>query len=347
MAIVPVAEEAASATGLLTWIARATGIAAPLADLLFGRGRSEPARNNAIGPAAALLKAPAHVLNALFGQSVSLARHVYATMVTNFTQIANNLYLETAGRVRQVNAEALSRWRHDREGIAHTDRKVGTEALSRWRADQRVAAQAHEQLLTEASTRYRHDQQVRAEAHGWVTDEALSRYRGDYAERVHTDTVAAALKTYADTTATRAAARSTAKLSSEVGAATHPDYAGMRSDLEAAAAVFGAGMPAITRLIGRVPTAAPDTAPAAAAAESAITRVLTKTMADCVAPTCRDLSKYGRDLKDLFGLVEGAAMIAFIAEMIRDPVGTARVTVDVLEPPLHATVSAFERLIGA
>lgn len=346
MAIIPVAEEAATATGLLSWISRGIGVAAPLADLLFGRGHSEPARNNSIGPLAQWMQAPAAVMNDMFGKIAQFTEVTYATLAAlkargdrqfaTATKYAATLYgwatarahAETLNLAASVNIQ-LRGVRAYAANLTTAERTLAhAEVVNAGRSATILfgQAQAHAEELARAD---------RVVAHAETLNLARS-----------TNALISSTKVYADTVSTQAAARSTAKLSSDSALAVHPDFAGMRSDLEAAAAVFGIGQPAITALISRVPSAAPASLPGAEAAHAAITRVLTKTMEDCVAPNCRDTSKFGRDLQSLFGLVEGAAFLAFLAFIIRDPDAAVRETFDTLDGLTHTIIDGARNLVG-
>lgn len=68
---------------------------------------------------------------------------------------------------------------------------------------------------------------------------------------------------------------------------------------------------------------------------------------ECGIPNCKNLGKFGHDLTDLFGIVEGAALLAFLAALIHDPDGTAHETIDVAGNIVTGTVNLFENLIGA
>jgi len=280
VAIIPLAEEAAVSTGMLSWLAKGIGIAAPLADLVFGAGHHEPARNDSIGPMARWLQAPAAVMNDMFGRIATFTETTYTTL-------------------------AAMRARMDRQFDIATRYSA---TLYKW-----ATARAHAETLNLARS---------------------------------TNVLISSTKVYADTVSTRAAARSTAQLSSDAAAAVAPEYQGIRSDLEAAAAVFGVGQPAITGLIKQLPAVMPAGLPGAEAVTGKALRVLTKTMEDCVAPNCRDTSKFGKDLQSLFGLVEGAAFLAFLAFIIKDPDDAVRETFDTLDGLTHTIIDGARNLVG-
>ena len=346
MAIVPIAEEVATSTGFLTWIARGVGLAAPLANLLFGRGRSEPARNNSIGPMANWIKAPAVILHDLMDEVIQDWQSLYNTL-NGIRGYAYNLAM-TARHIAENSFNVLNKqdYAFRSQGFAHTDYlySVGRAALGN--AYNTLNAQAYKfraEGLAHTDYLYSVTRAVIGDAYNTLNG-SIGRVYNDL--RADLGTAVKGLRTYADTVSTQAAARSSAKLSSDAGLATHPDYSGALDDLAAAAGIFGAGQPGITNLIGRVPKAPPVNLPAAEAAQGAINRVTARTLRDCVAPLCRDASKPAKDLQSLFGLVEGAAFLAFIAYIIKDPDQAAAETIDVLYKPMTSAVGSLLDLVG-
>jgi hypothetical protein len=346
MAQVIIAEEVASSTGLLAWLARGIGLAAPLAELIFGRGHSEPARNNSIGPYASLLRAPAVIMHDMFGQLIHALQAIYNTIHANrlhahdetvrVLHAAQHAYNLTNARITLVKAQ-LTHYAQHLYNVANANAalKVAREATKRAQGDATVLAAAqHGVNLANANTA----RKVAAEAH--------TRAQGDAAVLGAAQHLYNVGKVYADTVSTRAAARSSAKLSADAADATHADYSPARADLAAAAAVGGTELAGIAALISRVPTAAPQTMPAAESAETAINRVMAKALRDCVAPNCRNLGKFGRDLSGLGGLLGGAAFLAFIAWAAEHPEQAARDTEAVAGPLVRDTVAAVRAVVG-
>lgn len=85
------------------------------------------------------------------------------------------------------------------------------------------------------------------------------------------------------------------------------------------------------KAIGR---AVPTDAAGAIAGTALGIAALVKLAEDCVMPNCRNLSKYGRDIQSLFGVVEGAMLIGLLAECAHDPAGVADEARSVLSPVL-------------
>ena len=324
MAIIPVAEEVAVSTGLLTWLSRTVGLAAPLADLIFGRGHSEPTRNNAIGPLSTFLMAPAKIMHDMFAALGSALEITAATIAVNRSAAAARADV-VAAYAKRLQGQALSYANGRANDVAALAKRLQTQALSY--TDGRVGQTVELAKRLQAQALSYTDGRV---------GQTLTYVRG----------VSAGDRVYADTVSTAAAARATVKLGTDAASALAPSYQGIRSDLEAAAAVFGAGQPSITNLIKQLPAAMPAGLPGAEAATGKALRVLTKTMEDCVAPNCRDTSKFGKDLQSLFGLVEGAAFLAFLAFIIKDPDDAVRETFDTLDGLTHTIIDGARNLVG-
>ena len=347
--IVEVPEAEAAASGLLAWIGRSGVLsgATSLLSLLFGHRSQEPATGNAMRPVVNLLAYPQRAIYLLL-YYVNHALDLITRALTRAETYVNNKVRSEAVRA-SGQAYAVLHWAqaavrgeavrasgqifsvlHWAQGAIAKERvRAAGQALSvlKWAQDAVAAERVRASGQANSVLDY---------ARGRVDAEAATRFQQDQLGRV-----------YADTVSTREAARATAQLSTQEALAVHPSYRAINDDLAQAKHEAGTGLPDLAAVMALVPALAPTTAPQAMGDMATVTRVLTRALADCVVPNCRNLSKYGRDLQGLFGLVEGAALLAFIAEIIRDPEGAARITVDVLDGPLHATVGAFETLIGA
>lgn len=342
-------EEVAASAGLAAWLVRAAsrvGWLVSLANLLFGKRPTEPTVSNALGPFYQLMAAPLRIMDALFGATQHALETTYNTLaraqtytVTHFAQAQHytqhiyNLAVQYAQRA--ITAEAKTRSGADQFLRAYAT-AMRTDAISA----------AKTLVKGEAATRSAADQYVKAYGDARLKDEATVRARADGFLRDYATAMRSDAEAYADTVSTRAAARSSAKLSSDSALAVHPDYAGVQADLEAATAAAGAGMPGLVALIRQVPTTAPTTLPGAEAATAKLSRVMTRALADCVIPNCRNLSKVGRDLQDIFAAVEGVALLGFIAAAVHDPQGTASEAVSILTGPMNAAVGGLRTLIG-
>lgn len=92
--------------------------------------------------------------------------------------------------------------------------------------------------------------------------------------------------------------------------------------------------------------AIPISAGATLAATLPIVTSLTKLAEDCVIPNCKNLSQFGKDLQNLFGIIEDAAFLGLLAEFFTNPAGAANEVKSILVPVMDATVGAAENLIG-
>lgn len=79
----------------------------------------------------------------------------------------------------------------------------------------------------------------------------------------------------------------------------------------------------------------------------AISLAMTRYLRECGIPNCRNLGSYGRYLQDLLALVGAGSLFAALAELVQDPEGAARATVDALDDVLDAGVGVVRDLIGA
>ncbi len=346
MAVVVVAEEAATATGLLAWVARWGRLGVGLSGLLLGSHPHEPSLNNAIGPVGAFLRAPAVVMHDMFDQAIDLAQASYNTIgalkarahaeTVGVLHSAQHLYNLARADATVKSAKVLREAQHLYNlANANTATRVAREGSVRATGDRTVLGQAqHLYNLARAYTASRVTAETRLRER--ADSQLLSRMTaGDKADRV-----------YADTVSTRAAARAVGKLDSETTADYASSWAGIRSDLDAATLAAGVGLPSITALIKRVPVEAPTTLPGAAADVGALTRVMTRSLADCVIPNCRNLSKYGRDLHGLGELLGGAGFLAFLVWAVEHPETAARDTARVGGAVADETVHLVRNLIG-
>lgn len=90
----------------------------------------------------------------------------------------------------------------------------------------------------------------------------------------------------------------------------------------------------------------PASVPAAIAAALGIAIPLLRLAKDCTIPNCRNLSQVGRDLQELFGLVEDGALLALLAAVAADPEGAADAATTELAGGMTALANEFADLIG-
>jgi hypothetical protein len=88
--------------------------------------------------------------------------------------------------------------------------------------------------------------------------------------------------------------------------------------------VIASDFPDILAGLRAIPRAIPADVAGEAVLAGAGVIALTRYLEQCGIPNCRNLSKYGRDLRDLLGLIEGADFLAWLLELAHDPAGAAR-----------------------
>jgi hypothetical protein len=91
----------------------------------------------------------------------------------------------------------------------------------------------------------------------------------------------------------------------------------------AAEGVIATDFPDILAGLKDIAGAVPADIAGVAALTGGLSIALTRYLEQCGVPNCRNLSKYGRDLRDLLGLVEGADFLAWLVELAHDPHGAA------------------------
>ena len=68
---------------------------------------------------------------------------------------------------------------------------------------------------------------------------------------------------------------------------------------------------------------------------------------DCTIPNCRNLSQVGRDIQELFGVVEGEALIGLLAAAYRDPAAVGRGALDVAAPIIQGAADGVRGQVAA
>lgn len=147
---------------------------------------------------------------------------------------------------------------------------------------------------------------------------------------------------YANTAATAAVGVLTTDVTSTVAVTVD----GIIDDVGKLAGVIGTDLPDIGALVDDIPLALPVTIAGVSALSLTLSRVAIKYMERCGVPNCRNLSKIGRDLQDLFGAIEGAGFLALVSYMVADPNGAAGEAVDVLGGTVNELGDAARHLIG-
>lgn len=157
--------------------------------------------------------------------------------------------------------------------------------------------------------------------------------------------VAAGVKD-AETFATAAAAGAVGALVTDVDKAIEAVVDGLIIDIGVLEGVIGTDLPDIGDLVHGISRAIPTDLAGALGLSFALERVMARYMARCGIPNCRNLSKIGRDLQELFKVLEGGAFLGLLAYMVGDPGGAAREAESVLGPIANGTANAARNLIG-
>lgn len=135
-------------------------------------------------------------------------------------------------------------------------------------------------------------------------------------------------------------------LATDIGQVIAPTFSGLIDDVGKLEGIIGTDLPDIRAAIDAIPRALPLDLAGEMAIGLSVARVMTRYMEQCGVPNCRNLSKVGRDLQDLFGIVEGAGLLTLIGYMVTDPGGAAREADDVLTPVASGLIHAARDLIG-
>lgn len=120
----------------------------------------------------------------------------------------------------------------------------------------------------------------------------------------------------------------------------------IRDEVKALEGVIATDLPDIGALVKALPRALPTTVDQAITDGIAIDTIVLRYLRECGIPNCKNLGRIGHDLHGLLGIVEGAALLAFLAEMVQHPNTAVTDTVNVLDAPLRDTVGLFQRLVG-
>lgn len=86
--------------------------------------------------------------------------------------------------------------------------------------------------------------------------------------------------------------------------------------------------------------------PAAIALSLGIAVPLLRLAKDCTIPNCRNLSQFGREIQDLFSLVEDGALLALLTAAATDPEGAADEVQNTLAGGMTTLANGFADLIG-
>lgn len=147
----------------------------------------------------------------------------------------------------------------------------------------------------------------------------------------------------AETTAVTAAATA---ITTDIEHVTHAVWIDLDDAVSAAVGVAATDFPDITAWLRDISTTAATDIAGVTALSVATAGTLARYLEQCGMPNCRNLSKFGRDLQDLFRLFEGGTFLAVLAEMIADPEGAARDVESVVGPIASGVADTARSLLG-
>lgn len=156
----------------------------------------------------------------------------------------------------------------------------------------------------------------------------------------------AAAESYATTAATQIAGALITDVQTGVAIAVDGVWPQIDAGVIAVEGVIATDLPDIGALLKAVPRAVPGDIAGALAGVTALSLPMLKYLEQCGIPNCRNLSQLGRDLQALLGLVEDAAFLALIIELIREPEQAAATVEDTFGGILSGAVDAARSLLS-
>lgn len=132
----------------------------------------------------------------------------------------------------------------------------------------------------------------------------------------------------------------------EAAAALAPAFPGIIDDIDKLIGVIGTDLPDIGAAARAIPRTIPGDLVGALSFAGALSIPMIRFMEQCGVPNCRNLSQYGRELRDLLGALEDGSLIAFLAMLCTDPQGAADVVTNDLAPIIDGAVGAARDLLG-
>ena len=109
---------------------------------------------------------------------------------------------------------------------------------------------------------------------------------------------------------------------------------------------IGTDLPDIGASLRSIATDVPGDLAAALTMTGALSIPMLRFMRECGVPNCRNLSQFGRELRDLLGALEDGALIAFLAMLCTDPQAATRFVVDDIGGIIDGAVGAARDLMG-
>lgn len=300
----------------------------------------------AVGNAANWVLAPWHILNALIAKVASVGHSIYHAILAA-RLLAHTIYTALLHFVgaRIATVEHLAYYLYA-AAIALTHSVYAT--LLHF-VGQRIASVVHyAEFLYAAAKAYAAGvystllhfvgERVSALEHyaQVLTREAIAYADLRFTQAIH----------YAEAIAKTTATAAIGVLTTDIAHAIHIPWIDIRDEVAVLEGVIATDLPDVGALVRAIPKAVPLDIAATMTGVLAIDRMMLKYLQECGIPNCKNLGGLGKDLLKLLELVGGAGLLAYLAAMVHDPVGTADETDRVLSGLVEGTVTTFRDLIG-
>lgn len=136
-------------------------------------------------------------------------------------------------------------------------------------------------------------------------------------------------------------------LGTDIDSAVSGDWDELTAAVAGATAAAAGGFADVTGWLGAISTTAINDIAGLSVLSVATAGALASLAEDCIIPNCRNLGGLGALLKDVLGLVEDGALLAFIAEVASNPEGAASDIESILGPIASSTSSQLLGLVNA
>jgi len=150
----------------------------------------------------------------------------------------------------------------------------------------------------------------------------------------------------AQTFASAAIADAAKVIATDITVPVEQAWVAIRDDVAAIEQILAADLPDVSAIVKRLDIARVADIATAAGALAAVDVLVLRYLRDCGIPGCKSLSSLIKDLPRLFELVEGAAFLALLVDMVRDPAGTAAEVESVVGSMITDTVAVMSRVLG-
>jgi hypothetical protein len=219
---------------------------------------------------------------------------------------------------------------------------VENEATARVAADQQLA----HAITTDVTAAESYARSLVEQLSAVVTQD-VSALQSDYNElERYTVNEIAATQDYAREVAQEAETNAITYEDQSTTAALQPVWAGTAESMNTVTETLKVETPEAGSKAQLLSTDVPATPALALAGLAAAVKTLATTTTECAQPYCRTKNTLGKDLKTLLSLIEGGALLAFLAAAIATPTGTAEATVDPIEAVIDLGGDIITSLVG-